>query len=312
MKTTKLVTTSGKRNATVLLVWVALAPLLGGADLLLRRSRAVEQGNGHMKAGKAEEALAEYDKALTEVPNEPGVHFNRGTALYGLSRWDDAAQAFLRATEARTPDLKASAFYNLGNTFFQAQKFEEAAQAFKKSLAYNPGDLRAKWNLELALRKKKEEEDKKKEQQKKPDPNQQKQQQDQKNADQKEQKGEEDKQDPNQQQDKGDQDPDQQQEQQQQAKQDPPKPPEPKPEEQAKDQKNGQKPDQKPEPQPNPESQNQAKNKPASQGKEPPRPPADVSEMEAILDNLERSPKALEQELARLRALNRKPPAKDW
>jgi hypothetical protein len=34
--------------------------------------------------------------------------------------------------------------------------------------------------------------------------------------------------------------------------------------------------------------------------------------MEAILDNLERSPKELEQELARLRALNRKPPAKDW
>jgi hypothetical protein len=34
--------------------------------------------------------------------------------------------------------------------------------------------------------------------------------------------------------------------------------------------------------------------------------------MEAILDNLEKSPKALEQELARLRAFQRRPPAKDW
>ncbi len=300
---------------STLLALLALAPFLGGADLLLRRSRVVEQGNDHMKAGKAEEALADYDKALTETPGEPGVHFNRGTALYGLSRWDDAAQAFLRATEARTPDLKASAFYNLGNAFFQGQKYEEAAQAFKKSLAYNPGDLRAKWNLELALRKKKEEDDKKKQQQKdqkdqkNQDPNQKGEQ---KNADQKQDKGDEQKQDPKDQDQKGDQDPNQQQ----QSKQDQPQesqdqkkpeqknPPKPDPKS-AQNQKN----EQKPEPKPAPEKQ--AKNNPAGAGKEPPRP-NDVSEMEAILDNLERSPKALEQELARLRAMNRRPPAKDW
>jgi len=34
--------------------------------------------------------------------------------------------------------------------------------------------------------------------------------------------------------------------------------------------------------------------------------------VDAILDNLEKSPKALEQELARVRAMNRRPPAKDW
>jgi hypothetical protein len=34
--------------------------------------------------------------------------------------------------------------------------------------------------------------------------------------------------------------------------------------------------------------------------------------MEAILDSLERSPKDLEQERARMRAVRRVPPVKDW
>ena len=37
-----------------------------------------------------------------------------------------------------------------------------------------------------------------------------------------------------------------------------------------------------------------------------------MQEVDAILDNLEKSPKALEQELARVRARHRRPPAKDW
>jgi Ca-activated chloride channel family protein len=297
--------------ASVLCSLLALAPLIAGADLLTRRSPLVEQGNGHMKAGKAEEALAEYDKALRETPAEPGVHFNRGTALYGLNRWDEAGQAFLRATEARTPDLKASAFYNLGNAFYQAQKYEEAAQAFKKSLAYNPGDLRAKWNLELSLKKKKEEDQKKEDQKKNQDEKDKDPNQDDKNKDKqddpKQQKGDQ-KQDPGQKDDKQDQKQDQQDKQdqpqdpqKQEAKQDPPQPPEPKAGEQKQ-----------PEQKQKEEKQAKSQAQPEKPDKEPPRTPNDQAEMEAILDNLERSPKELEQELARLRALNRKPPAKDW
>ena len=45
--------------------------------------------------------------------------------------------------------------------------------------------------------------------------------------------------------------------------------------------------------------------------KQPP-PPASEQEMNAVLDNLERSPKDLEKERARLRAIRRRPPARDW
>jgi len=153
--------------------WTRLAvlalcfPLWTAFDPIRSPSAAVEEGNAKMKAGKADEALPAYDKAVAELPNEPGAHFDRGTALAALSRFDEAGEEFLRATEAKDPALKASAFYNLGNAFAKKDKFKEAIEAYKRSLALNPKDERAKWNLELALKKKREDDKKKEDQDKK-------------------------------------------------------------------------------------------------------------------------------------------------
>jgi Ca-activated chloride channel family protein len=280
-----------------LLGLAALLPLLLGVDLLQSRNKAVEDGNAQLKAGKPVEALARYDEAAGKLAGEPGVHFNRGAALYGLSRWEDAAAAFLRATEARTPPMKAAAFYNLGNSFFQAKKYGEAVEAFKKSLAYDPADVKAKWNLELALRQKQE---------------QDKKQQDDKNKDGKDDKSKKDKSDKDANNDKKGEEQNQDQNRAQkkpedrQAKNDSQQP---KPDNKDGKQDDKQQPPKPPEPdKPSPAQQaKQDPNKPP-EGHKPP----EAQEVEAILDNLERSPKALEQELARIRALNRRPPAKDW
>ena len=101
-----------------------------------------------------------YDKAVKKLPAEAGTHFDRGAALYALSRFDEAGEEFLRATEAKDPALKASAFYNLGNAFFKKEKFKEAVSAYTRSLGLKPDDKQAKWNLEIALRKQKDKEDK--------------------------------------------------------------------------------------------------------------------------------------------------------
>jgi Ca-activated chloride channel family protein len=297
---------------------VLLLPALLGVDVLQSRNRATEAGNAHFKAGKAEEALGEYDNAAAKVPADPGVQFNRGAALYSLSRWDEAAEAFLRATEAKAQERKALAFYNLGNSLYQAKKFKEAAAAFKKSLGYDPGDPKAKWNLELALRKKADEDkkdDKKddkdknadknkddKKDQGKEDKNKDKQAKndgqkndkaDDKKGDNGDQKGDKSKPPEDKPENKPPEKPDDKQAQQDPAKEDQSKPP-----------SQGQKPPEKPQ-----GAQGQ-------QGKPPPdkdgKPGADSREVEAILDNLERSPKSLEQELAKLRAAHRRPPAKDW
>jgi Ca-activated chloride channel family protein len=249
-------------------VLFALLPLLAAWNPLDRPSSAVEQGNAAMKEGKAEAALAEYDRAAAALPAEPGVHFNRGTALFALSRYDEAIAQFMRATEAKTPALKAAAFYNLGNSYFQASRYADAIAAYKRSLALEPGDMRAKWNLELALQKKKEEEKKQQEGKNK---------QDQQNKDDRQNKDD---------QNEGRPRPDggAEQDKQQPRANDAgsPPPPEPQSEEQTS-------PD-KPRDEQAPE----------------------MSEIEAVLDSLERSPKELEKLRARLRAVRRAPPAKDW
>ena len=251
--------------------WLALLPLLPfltAFDPLTSSNRDIEQGNQRMKAGKAEEALGFYDKAVARLPNDPGAHFDRGAALYALSRFDEAGQEFLRATEAKEGALKATAFYNLGNAFFKKDKFKEAVEAYKRAMALDPHDARAKWNLEIALKKQKDEEEKKKK--------------DDQNKDKKDDQNK----------DKKDQDKD-------------------KKSDQDKD-KNKNKDDQ---------NKGQDKNKPAEPPKADKKPPedkppepkaAEEQEIGAVLDSLERDPKDLEKERARLRAVRRRPPAKDW
>jgi tetratricopeptide (TPR) repeat protein len=257
---------------------VLLAPLLSGFGLLEGRNAEVEQGNAALKAGKADDALAHYDKAVAKLPADAGAHFDRGAALYALSRFDEAGQEFLRASQAPDVRLKADAFLNLGNAFFKKEKFKEAVEAYKRTLALRAGDQTAKWNLELALAKQKEEEKKKQDQQ-------DKDKKDQDNKEKKEKKDQQDKKDQDkdkdQQDKKQDQDKDKQQKKDEKSERD-------------KD-KQDQKQDQKQEKQPPPKQE-----------------AAGEQQIEAVLDNLERSSKDLEKERARLRAVRRRPPAKDW
>jgi Ca-activated chloride channel homolog len=213
----------GASIATRIAAILAFGPLLMGFGLFEKRDAEIEAGNSALQAGKADDALVHYDKAVKKLPAEAGTHFDRGAALYALSRFDEAGQEFLRATEAKDPALKASAFYNLGNAFFKKEKFKEAVSAYTRSLGLKPEDKQAKWNLEIALRKQKDKEDKDKKDQDKKDKDKQEKQ-----------------------------------------------------------------------PQPEKAEQNQ---------------PERIQEM---LKNLEANPKDLERERARLRAVRRGPPARDW
>jgi Ca-activated chloride channel family protein len=248
-----------RRSRTQRLVVLLLAPLLCAFDPLRSSNRDVEQGNSAMKGGKAEEALAHYEKAVAKLPADPGAHFDRGAALYALSRFDEAGQEFLRATEAKDGALKEAAFFNLGNAFFKKDKFKEAVEAYKRALALDPRDQRAKWNLEIALRKQKDDDEKKKndDQDKKEDKKEDKK--DKKDQSQKDKDKDKDK----------------------------------------KDDKETKKDDDK---------QNDKKAQPPPPGKDA----ADQQEIEAVLDSLERSPKDLEKQRARMRVIRRRPPARDW
>ena len=241
---------------------LAVAPLLFGFKLFESRNRDVEQGNAALQAGKPEDALAHYDKAVAKLPAEAGVHFDRGAALYALSRFEEAGQEFLRATEGQDTGLKAAAFRSLGNALAKQEKHKDAVEAYKRALSLRPDDKAAKWNLEIALRKQKEEEEKKKNDDKDKD------KKDDKDKDKKDDK-DKDKKD-----DKDDKDKDK------------------------KDDKDKDKKDDKDKQEKQPQPQKQEENQP--------------ERIQEMLKNIEANPKNLERERARMRAVRRGPPARDW
>lgn len=267
-----MTTPGSAMRVSALAVFALLLPFVTAFDPIHSPSGAVAEGNAHMKAGKPSDALAAYDKAVAELPSEPGVHFDRGTALAALSRFDEAGEEFLRATEAKEPSLKAAAFYNLGNAFTKKEKLKEAIEAYKRALALDPKDERAKWNLEIALKKKRDDDKKKEDEKQNDDKDKDKKKNDQKDKD---KKDEDKKQD------------DQKQDEKKQDKKDKDKLDQPKPKDEDKKDK-------------------------AVEPPPPPEKPSPEREIESTLDNLEKSPKDLEKQRAMLRAVRRAPPTRDW
>ena len=126
--------------------------LLGVRAAAAAATREVEQGNAALKAGKAEEALEHYDKAVAKLPADAGRALrSRRRALRAVALRRGGRRSSCARPRPRTAALKASAFYNLGNAFFKKEKFKEAVEAYKRTLALDPRDERAKWNLEIAL-----------------------------------------------------------------------------------------------------------------------------------------------------------------
>jgi Flp pilus assembly protein TadD len=306
-----------------------LAPLRARAELpswLRTENGHVEDGNALLAKGDAKGALAEYDKAARQLPDDPGVQLNRGLALLKMGELPKAREALVSAgSAAAQPSVRADAYQNLALAFYrdgdalatqnkhgEAQKmFQEAVDAAKRSLRLRPADPSTAWNLELASRRLREEKAKKQAED-------EKKQQDEKKDDQKQdQNGQgQDSQDPDDQQDQQKQDPadpKQDDAQKDQKQNDPQKQAEDekkKQEEQKKQQEQAQK---------NAEQQKkdaEQKKRDAAQGQEPKdegeqKPiPADVKQ---ALDSLKDSEQNFERVRARQRAMQEnRAPEKDW
>ena len=209
----------------------------------------VSQGNALFSQGQYNQAVSQYDQALTEDAKLEQARFNKADAFY---RMDDLAKAIEGYNEvsaqSKDMDLVRKAKYNLGNAHFQRglkQKdsdLEKALDDLKTSIGYwragldlDPANENAKRNKEVAgllIKDILDQIKKKQEQQKQSDPNHP--QQGQQKQDQQSQSGQQG-QDPNRPRDPNQakepnqpQDPNQsQQQKQQQSQQDPNQPSEP-------------------------------------------------------------------------------------
>jgi protein O-mannosyl-transferase len=106
-------------------------------------------GNTLTSIGKADEALAEYQRTLEIKPDHELAHNNVGLALARRKQFDEAMTHYRKALEIK-PDF-AEAHYNLGLLLTKRDRTDEAIEQFSQALAANPDYAEAHDNLGIAL-----------------------------------------------------------------------------------------------------------------------------------------------------------------
>ena len=105
-------------------------------------------GNVQLALGRAEQAIADQERAMALDPLNPDPHLNRGTAEEALGQWDRAAADYHWILE-RDPD-EASALYNLGNVQGSLGHWDQARDCFEAAAAARPGFAMARSSAALA------------------------------------------------------------------------------------------------------------------------------------------------------------------
>ncbi len=158
----------------ILMLALMLVLMLAGCGG--RAARLNNEGNVAYAAGDYGGAQTAYEAALSARGDFVEAQYNLGNTLERQQRSDEAgpvlqeaaqraaqlpdAAAAARSTPpaaavsaAPTPVLSARAWFNLGNVHFGREEWPAAAEAYRQALRLAPGDLDAKVNLELTLRR---------------------------------------------------------------------------------------------------------------------------------------------------------------
>jgi tetratricopeptide (TPR) repeat protein len=143
-----------RRMTTALMVvgCIVAGCLVAGCDTLDWRdsvSRNVAEGNELLASGDFDNALAAYREAQIDAPDDPRVHFNIGDVMHRQGVHEEAGESFEKAMAGRDKTLRSMAAYNLGNNYVKENKLPEAAESYQRALELSPGDMDAKFNLEL-------------------------------------------------------------------------------------------------------------------------------------------------------------------
>ena len=107
----------------------------------------INLGAEYDRAGRREEALAMYKKAIELDPNASAeAYYNLGLAYYEKGRKEDAVAMYKKALELKP---YAEMYNNIGVTYSDLGRLEEAVAAFKKALEMNPNLPDARRNLAM-------------------------------------------------------------------------------------------------------------------------------------------------------------------
>lgn len=106
------------------------------------------EGNRLMKDGKYNEALLQYNRAITYDPKNPIFYCNRAAAY---SRLGDNDRAIIDCKTALVYNPNyGKAYGRLGIAYLNLGKYEEAQQAYTKAIELEPDNEHYRTNLEVA------------------------------------------------------------------------------------------------------------------------------------------------------------------
>jgi Ca-activated chloride channel homolog len=110
------------------------------------------------------QAAIMYRRVIESGDRTGPTLYNYGTSLLAADSLTPATEVLERAAESRDPELRYRSLFNLGLAHLKRglsappqqanEPLDAALAAYKKVLLLRSGDLDAKWNYELALRKK--------------------------------------------------------------------------------------------------------------------------------------------------------------
>ena len=145
-----------RRRGSTAAVGVALLVLSAPARALgpfEANPPGVARGLEAYDQGRFADALREFTDAERQAPGHPALEYNRGNALYRLGRYDEAREAYRRASESAGPSLRERDLYNMGNALAELGDTQGAIGAYRRALVLEPQDEAARHNLEVLLRK---------------------------------------------------------------------------------------------------------------------------------------------------------------
>ena len=115
-------------------------------------NQLLSKGNKEYTAGKFDEALKLYGKAVSKEPGNAKAAYNLANALYKKKQYDESRDAFDKLAEkTKSPSLLQHSVYNKGVVLTRSNKLEESIEAYKQAVLMDPKDADARHNLQKAL-----------------------------------------------------------------------------------------------------------------------------------------------------------------
>ncbi len=108
-------------------------------------------GDRFYESGRLEEAVQEFQSALTLDPDNVNVHNSLGVCYANMGKFEEAVAEFSRVTELEPNDFMAH--YNLGCALLSLARKGEAENAFSRAAELEPDNAAAHFQLAKLCRK---------------------------------------------------------------------------------------------------------------------------------------------------------------